>query len=149
MGIVLLLYLLFIVAPIGTVIHEFGHLIGANIVRAEKIVLSIGLGKRFSSISFKNITLHFHRVLFLAGSVNSSRTEPYTPFEKICITMFGPLNNIFFTCLFYFLYLWQPTIYVKLLLMFNLWLAIINIIPFKIGNRKSDGYIILKTILHS
>lgn len=141
-----LLYLLLIVAPIGTIIHEVGHLIGAKIVKSDQISLSIGLGKRIGSLSFKNVQVNIHLLFFLGGYVSNKREKPYQLLEMICIIGAGPLHNAIYATIFYLISSVFYNQYIHILFLFNLWLAIINFIPFKIKDKQSDGYTILSLL---
>src|SRR5690625_396800 len=120
------LFLLLLVAPIGTIIHEGGHAIGAKLVKADNINLSIGLGKKIGSISLRNFQITIHLFFFLGGFVQSSRKPAYHPLEIVCITAFGSISNGFFAILFYFLHGIYYNQYIQLLFLFNLWLALVN-----------------------
>lgn len=139
-------YLLFIVAPVGTLIHETGHAIGAGIVKADHVQLSIGLGKKIKSFSLKNFHITIHLLFFLGGFVKSNREPTYQPMEWLTISAFGPLHNIFYAIFFYYISVYFQSDYVRLLFLFNLWLAMVNIIPFKIRGKQSDGYTILQVL---
>jgi len=143
----LLLFLVLVVAPIGTLIHEGGHAIGALLVRADHINLSIGLGKKIGTISFRNFQITVHMLFFLGGFVQSYRNASYRIIEVVCITLFGPINNGLFAILFYLLDGIYYNQYIHLLFLFNLWLALMNIIPYKIKGKQSDGYTILRILL--
>lgn len=147
MDIYLLLYLVFIVAPLSSLLHEAGHAAAARTVGADQITLSIGLGKRINTVIFDNVQITFHAIFFLGGLAKSERVIPYKSCEIAWITMGGPITNAFFALLFYILYAMYPNEYLELLFLFNIWLAFINSIPFKIKERRSDGYLILQTIL--
>lgn len=146
MDIYLLLYLVFIVAPLSSLLHEMGHAAAARIVGADQITLSIGLGKRINTVIFDKVQITFHAIFFLGGLAKSERIIPYKSWEMVWITMIGPITNAFFAFLFYILYVMYPNDYLHLLFLFNLWLAFVNSIPFKIKERHSDGYLILQTI---
>lgn len=143
MEIFLLLYLIFVVAPISTFIHELGHLIGAKLSHANNVVLTIGSGKQIFSVKLKSLELRFNKLYFIGGYVNSTAKEGYTYFNKITIALCGPLNNIIFACFIYFISMNTMMNLIQIMILFNLWLACINLIPFKLSNRKSDGYTIL------
>src|SRR5690625_2774979 len=96
-----LIFLLFVVAPVGTTIHESGHAIGAMLVKADNIKLSIGLGKEIITFTLGNIQITIHTFFFLGGFVQSDRTPSYRPIETVWITAFGSINNVFFAILFY------------------------------------------------
>lgn len=146
MNIYFLLYLLFIVAPIGTIIHESGHLIGAKIVKADHISLTIGLGKKVGTFTFKNIELNIHAYFFVGGYVRNKRETPYKLLEMLCIIGCGPIHNGVFAAILYFLNSVFLNQYIHILFLFNLWLALVNIIPFKIKDKQSDGYMIFKIL---
>lgn len=146
MNILLVLYLIIIVAPIGTIVHEIGHVLGAKAVGAEKVTLTIGSGKKIGTLTFLNLVVSVHALFFIGGFVKGKRKKPYNNSQLILIAIGGPISNIIFGFLFYFFYLFTLNDYIKLLFLFNLWLAIVNIIPFKLGNKHSDGYTIWQII---
>lgn len=146
MNIYLLLYLLFITAPIGTIIHEGGHLIGAKLMKADHLRMTIGYGKKLLSFKCKNIRIIICSFFFIGGHVQNERNIPYQTMEMICIIGSGPLLNGVFAVFFYILYDLIPNEYLYLLFLFNLWLALINVIPFKLKEKQSDGYMILNLL---
>lgn len=146
MDIYLLIYLILIVAPISTIIHESGHMIGSFLSKSDHMKLSIGYGKEIIHFSKKNIEVTIRLFFFLNGNTKSERHRPYGVMEHILISVCGPLNNIIFVFLFYFIYMIHPNDYILLFIFFNGWLAITNIIPYKIKDRYSDGYLIVKMI---
>lgn len=147
MDVYLLLFLFFIVAPIGTFIHETGHAFGAKMVKADQMLVTIGQGKRIATFNWSNICIHLHLLYFMGGSNASNCQIPYKVKDIIWITICGPLNNIVFALGFYLLYIIMPSPYMYILFLFNVWIAFINIIPFKIKQKQSDGYIIFKAII--
>src|SRR5690625_24661 len=149
MDIFLFLYLVFVVAPIGTIIHECGHLFGAGTTQADQITLSIGQGKQVISFSGKKMHITIHAIFFLGGLAQSKRNSPYKSVEIIWVTFCGLLSSGIFAVFFYFLYNAYPNPYIQLLFLFNAWLAVVNSIPFKIKGIQSDGYTICKVIFQS
>lgn len=147
MSIWFVLYLLFVVAPIGTLVHESGHALGARLVKADSVVLCIGLGKEATSFSFKNVHFKVHMFFFMGGYVQSERETSYTTGEKCFIAFCGPMLNMLCAIGLFCIqvYVVDHT-FINLLLLFNVWLALINMIPFKFGNKQSDGYTMYRVI---
>ncbi len=146
MDISLLLYLLVVVAPIGTALHEAGHIIGAKSLNADRMRLTIGSGTIVSTFVIRKIQVTIRAIFFLGGLASSERENTYKPYELIWIAFCGPLANgvvAFFLYLFYIAY---PSNYLLLLLLFNLWIAIINLVPFRFKEKQSDGYTIVKVL---
>lgn len=139
--------LLFLVAPVSIVMHEIGHLLGAKIVKADYLNLSIGQGKRLFSFSGETFIITVHALYFLGGETKSKRKQPYKPLDILLITAGGPIVNLLLVFVFYVIYSVYPFKYILLLILFNLWLGLGNLIPFKIRGKCSDGYIIFKAIL--
>lgn len=146
MDIYLLLYLVFIIAPAGAVIHEGGHLLGAASVQANHISLSIGTGREIISFSCRQVRITIHLFFFLGGLAQSEREKPYTPLEIIWITVAGILSSGLFAVIFYLVYNTYGNAYVNLFYLFNGWLAVANSIPFKMKDKQSDGYVIYKIL---
>lgn len=146
MTIYLLFYLILIVGPLSILLHESGHAIAARVVKADCITVSLGYGKILSSTVIERFQLNIHMVFFLGGLARSERKIPYKSSEIIWITISGPIANGLFTCLLYFIYVIYPNEYVYLLCLFNLYLTVVNIIPFRIKGKQTDGYTILKVL---
>lgn len=149
MDIYLILYLIFAVAPISMMLHEFGHAFAARIVQADDITISIGKGKQLKIIGFKRTRLIIHTIYFLGGFAESTRNQPYKPREIVWITIFGPITNGIIAFLFYMLNELYPNNYLQLFFWFNVWLAVVNMIPLKLKEKQTDGYLIMKLILKS
>lgn len=143
---VMLVYLVLIAAPISTILHELGHLLGAKAVHAEKMTLQIGLGKPLISRSCGNVDFIIHRVYFVGGMTKSERTRPYNDHEKIWITMLGPATNAVVAFVTYFFLHLYPSKYMAVFFMFNIWMAAGNLIPFRWKGSQTDGGVILQLL---
>lgn len=142
----LIAYLFLLVAPIGMIIHECGHALGAILTRATHTTVTIGSGKQIYMITFKRVTLKIHALYFLGGSTETDSTHLNVRHHIFWITLLGPLNNGLFAIIFYYLNHIFGSPYLNLLCLFNTWLAIVNIIPFKFKEKQSDGYILLHSL---
>ncbi|WP_042223543.1 M50 family metallopeptidase [Oceanobacillus manasiensis] len=147
MDIDLIIFLLFVAAPLSILLHETGHAIAGFIFNAERINLIIGRGKRFITYSFGKLHFTLHVVYFMGGYAENERTAPFNRFEKFIISFFGPLMNIVIFILAWELQSHYTSEYLRLFAFFNLWLVIINLIPFTWKNKKSDGYNLLLTLI--
>ncbi|MFC3038972.1 site-2 protease family protein [Virgibacillus xinjiangensis] len=129
------------------VIHELGHAVAARILEAEETELSIGIGKKIGSLKAAGIQVNFHICYFLGGLAQSRRREPFTDREKVWVSFAGPLASATISLLAgLYLPVTDSNEYLRLFFLFNLWLAAINIIPFKVRGKETDGYIILTII---
>lgn len=140
-------FLLFI-APFTIIIHEIGHMAGAIIVKADNVHLSIGQGKKVFTVSLRKLVIHIHAIFFMGGQATSKREKPYGPMDILLITISGPLMNVFLASAIYFLFKVHSSDYILLFIFFNLWVGLGNLIPFKIREKYSDGYIIFHTLIN-
>ncbi|WP_099158414.1 site-2 protease family protein [Virgibacillus ndiopensis] len=145
MDIYLIACLILFIAPISTIFHELGHIVGAKLVKAESVTLSIGTGNEVYNFNHKRIQIRLHALYFLGGVAYSERNIPYKSGEIIWITLCGPIFNGVVAILVSVLFDLTNG-FSQLLVLFNSWLAIVNIIPFKIKEKQSDGYTIIQTI---
>ncbi|SFD51414.1 Peptidase family M50 [Lentibacillus persicus] len=146
MDIYLFVYLILVAAPIGTVIHELGHVLGATLVRADMTTLTIGTGRIIGRFVFKKTVYTIRLFYFLGGMAGSRRKDPYLPGEQITIASGGPLMSLAAAGACFCLYNVFSNKYLLVLLLFNLWVAGVNIIPFRYKEKKSDGYTICMAV---
>jgi len=144
-----LVFILFflITAPLAIFIHELGHALGARIVQAEKIHLYLGAGHKIGSFTCGKLTIHIGIFYFLGGFTLSERTPSYKKNERLIIILLGPVMNGAFSLVTYFLCKNLPFVNIRLFIYFNAWLFIMNLVPYKIGDKRSDGYMFLQTLL--
>ncbi|MFC2948265.1 site-2 protease family protein [Virgibacillus sediminis] len=141
----LLLYLIFAAAPLSTMIHELGHAAAARLLRVDDVSLSIGSGKEIGSLEAAGIRINIHVCYFLGGVVQSVGNNTLKGREKVLISLAGPLASAF-SAFLAFLAMTGSNEYLHLFALFNLWLAAVNILPFKFRGKETDGYIIWTTI---
>lgn len=139
--------LIFIIAPLGTIMHELGHAIGARLLRADQIHLTVGSGKPIVTLSIRSFHMTINIVYFLGGMANSKRERDYSAGEAAFIAVCGPLFNGIFALFWVMLFYVMPSTFIWLMVLFNLWLFLVNLVPFQIKGKTSDGYTILKNIL--
>ncbi|MGE8203387.1 site-2 protease family protein [Heyndrickxia sp. NPDC080065] len=143
-----ILLFLFIIAPITIVIHELGHALGAWMMRADDIEINIGSGPKLFSLQSKKWTIHFYLLYILGAHTSSQRVPYFSNTEKIVIAILGPLVN---GVIGFIIEQWGPVdasnIW-QLFALFNFWLFIMNLIPYRISGKQSDGYTILQTLLN-
>lgn len=146
MNVLLFLFSFIIVVFIGTLIHEFGHAIGAKLISFQDIKVSIGSGNEIGSFNFIKIEWKIHVLFFLGGFISYETTKEYKPLDIALVAMMGPLFNgltVFSLYFFTNIYLHNG---LYLFFLFNAWLLIANVIPLKWKEKQSDGYIITKMI---
>lgn len=137
-----LIFLILVIVPISLFIHELGHLFGAKCLKADRVTIYLGAGNRLFTLTFKNMTINTYLLIMFNAHTYSERKEDFTNKEYAFITIMGPLFSLVFTMFFSLLLIVTTSKLIFYFFLFNLWLSIINLIPFKINNQKSDGYLI-------
>src|SRR5690625_7518401 len=102
--VIILFILVFIIAPFSLLFHEIGHLVGATLMRASAIRLTIGLGKPLWQMNFANIDIIIRRFFLINSLTSTVRDNPFRKREKILITIMGPLFSGGLTLIAYFAY---------------------------------------------
>lgn len=149
MNVILMILFVFLVVPGSLIAHEIGHAIGAYFKKATTIRLTIGSGLPLFRFTFSRVEVIVN-VVFIFGSYTSTvRDKPFESGEKIFISLLGPVINGLLAIIAYVAYdyiIAEPLFYLAFL--FNMWLAVINIIPYKLGMKQSDGYIVYKILVN-
>lgn len=137
------LMLALVIAPISLLIHELGHLTGALLMKATSIRLTIGAGNILIEKQFQRVHLLIRKFFIVNSFTSTIREIPFRNREKIFITLMGP---IFSSVLAFICYLTYhaifPHYFIFIAFLFNGWLVIMNLLPYKIGQKQSDGYTI-------
>ncbi|MFD1018550.1 site-2 protease family protein [Thalassobacillus hwangdonensis] len=134
------------IAPVGIMIHELGHGLAAISLKQTQAVVRIGSGKKLLSIVIGTVHIQIHAVFFFGGTTDSIRNTPFSKREEAWISVGGPVANLM---LFSGLYIFLPGGHngaIQLLMLFNLYLACFNLIPFKVNGKISDGYRVMQAI---
>ncbi|MDY0405663.1 site-2 protease family protein [Virgibacillus sp. 179-BFC.A HS] len=135
-------YLVLLVGPVSIFLHECGHMLGAVMEKAYPIIMHIGRGKKRFHLHIKHLDLFIYSWYFLGGMTDMTRTIPYSTKKMIFTTLSGPLCSLIIAVFFLLLFEFTLSRYALLWGLFNGWLGLSNLIPYKLGKKCSDGYII-------
>jgi hypothetical protein len=135
-----ILVLIFLMAPISLFIHELGHVLPGLFFGSERSIIHIGRGSTLFCWRGKKLELSIQLWFFQGAYSINERSPVFSNHEKIWISVGGPLLNglLAFILFVFFSELKLP--YVKVFLLFNLYLAVVNLIPFSFKGKGSDGY---------
>lgn len=148
MDLFLIVYLIIFVAPISLLLHELGHVIGAILIKSETIKLVIGSGKEVIQINGSStLQISIHQWFFWGAFTESVQSSPVQPRKVVIVAVLGPAFSLLWAFLFYYVTSFIAHPLLQLFFFFNLWIGVINILPFKIGIKQSDGYTIIRTLL--
>ena len=137
-----LIVFILIIVPISLFIHELGHLLGAKHLKADRVTVSIGIGKELYSFVYKNLHFNIYMFIMFQAYTDSERNPRFTDKEYAFITLMGPIFSLILTGVSGVLLIKITSEVLTYFFFFNLWLSVVNLIPFKIKNQKSDGYLI-------
>lgn len=144
-----LLVFIIVIGPLSIILHEAGHCFVARIFRADQVELSVGRGKSIFVWKQNNFRVEVNRFFFLGGYSNYHKEQAFNRFELVWISLAGPLLNLLIFLGTY----WISIPFIHLGSLFNLWLCLVNLIPFKVAMQESDGYkvasILWKTVRYN
>lgn len=141
-----ILFLLFIGAPLSILIHELGHALASLYNNAAFITIDLGSGREMFAKKIGRIKVVIRLFYFLGGSTKNSRNISFSKREIFWISISGPFFSGCAAILLLIIVDIIPTAYVSILFWFNVWLAIGNLFPIRINERKTDGYTILEIL---
>ncbi|KGX86016.1 M50 family metallopeptidase [Pontibacillus litoralis] len=144
----LVLVLIFVIAPISLLSHELGHAIVAYQLRAHHISLQLGVGPLIYQKKGTTTDIMIRLLYFVGAMAIYERNRPFSRKEQAFISLGGPLANGILAFLCICLVYWVEMDGLYLFSGFNLWIAIINLLPFKWKERESDGYVVVKALYY-
>ncbi len=137
--------LVLVVVPITNFFHETGHIFIAKLFNLKGSDIVIGTGPKLISFNLLETNVQFNLFYFLGGySTNVSEGE-ITNWQRGLISLGGPLINIMVASLLLISNL-PYSMLVELFILFNLWVGLVNLVPYKFLNRESDGFVFLTSI---
>lgn len=142
-----LILLLLVIVPITNLLHELGHIVMARLLKADHAILELGMGSELLSFSCFNTHIKI-RTIFFVGAMSTNESDIELSYlKKALIAIGGPLSNtILVLCLIQF----DPFSQLfHLMVLFNIWVALFNLIPFKLGQKRSDGYQFIQMLFYA
>jgi hypothetical protein len=142
-----ILLFLFLIVPLVHFIHESGHVFMARIYGVKGTRIVIGAGPKLGDLTIWGAGIRLNMVPFLGAHSTNSDAGQLT-YDKIAwISSGGPIFNIL--SIMFVLPFWNSLYFslTTLFIYFSLWIGLVNLIPFKIGHKKSDGWQIANSII--
>ncbi|WP_345239102.1 site-2 protease family protein [Pontibacillus salipaludis] len=137
-------WFVFIVAPFCLLLHELGHSLLARTAGAERVEVFLGSGPSLKIQVNPSYRIHIGLWYFLGAMVSYDKREGFYPGDRIAISLGGPLFSLGGAVISWGIYLYAPYPIISFMMVFNCWLFIINLIPFSIRGKQSDGYLVMK-----
>ncbi|WP_078544129.1 site-2 protease family protein [Litchfieldia alkalitelluris] len=143
-----IIYLLLLIVPVTNLFHEMGHALCAKLFKLSEIHIGIGTGKLLYRFKIVGIVINIHMLYFIgAYTTNEGSTNEIPQWQKGLISLGGPFINIVISIIV-LLVTTQESMFFELFILFNLWVGLMNLLPYRIKKRESDGLIFLKSMLH-
>ncbi|KGP93306.1 hypothetical protein N780_12850 [Pontibacillus chungwhensis BH030062] len=141
---VVFVWFVFIVAPFCLLLHELGHSLLARTAGADRVEVFLGIGPSVKFQINPSFRIHIASWYFLGAMASYDKREGFSPGDRMAISLGGPLFSLGGAVISWGIYLYAPYPIVSLMLVFNCWLFIINLIPFSVKGKQSDGYLVIK-----
>ncbi|MFC4323563.1 site-2 protease family protein [Litchfieldia salsa] len=142
-----IIVLLFLVVPITIFLHECGHIIIAKLMKLDGLEIVIGSGPSLLLFFVIGIKVQINMVYFVGGYSTNTSVQEIKEWQKGLISLGGPLLNLFLAIVFFMLFNMNHMVD-ELLVLFNVWVGIVNLIPYKLMKKESDGYVFVKSMYH-
>ena len=141
----LLIGFLLLAAPISNLLHEIGHILVARFFQVRGTQISLGIGPKLFGFKVGGTFLEINLVYFIgAFSTNDSSLE-ISDFKKAMIAVGGPVMNIVIAVVMMRIYEIENML-VSLTIFYNIWLGIMNLLPYKFIGKASDGWVFLSSL---
>lgn len=142
----LLLFLFFFV-PLTNLLHEVGHVVAGRFLGINGTLIQLGSGPKLFHFDIKHTEINVMAIYFIGAFSTSDYSDRLVDWKRGVISLSGPLVNICIVLAMIFIG-WTETTSLRLFILFNLWVGVVNIIPFKVKGKESDGYIFVQALIH-
>lgn len=138
-------FILLLVYPLNILLHELSHALAVILFGGEVIKINIGSGKTILKLG----RLHIHQWYWNRGDFSFKNLENDKILSRIIILLSGPLSNLLFALILYFINLKIASNDMsEIFITWAMLVFLTTIIPSKFLGRYSDGlqiYQLIKT----
>ncbi|MCH1625587.1 site-2 protease family protein [Ferdinandcohnia quinoae] len=138
---------LFLSVPLTNLLHEVGHVSGAKFLGIKGSQIQLGTGPKLFHFHVKETKVDVMLAYFIGAYSTNEYQGRLQEWKRGVISLSGPILNIIVVVIMTILGLTETTS-LRLFILFNLWVGGVNIIPFKIKEKESDGYIFVKALVN-
>src|SRR5690625_7340674 len=89
--------LILLITPISLLFHELGHLLGAKYLKADRVVISIGSGKKMFSCNFNEMSIKIYLMSIFQADNDSDRQAKFNNKELALMIARRPLLSAVLT----------------------------------------------------
>ncbi|WP_349410367.1 site-2 protease family protein [Pseudalkalibacillus sp. SCS-8] len=143
-----ILLTIFLLFPVSNLLHELGHYITARSSGIQDTELRIGYGPVIFHINNTFLNMKVGLFYFAGAYTAWSGTSALNPIHRVLISMNGPLVNMVVAVYGWVLLRRGPSVEYEMTLsifvMINLWIAVGNLLPYKLFGKSSDGLVAIK-----
>lgn len=137
---------IFILLPFIHLLHELGHVTFARLFRVQHTKIVLGAGPKWFQFTFLGTKIQWNTYYMVGGYSTNEQNGTLSPWKQALISLGGPLFNVLaVVCSIPFITASNVNM-MTVFIFFNGWIGLTNLIPFKIGHKCSDGWIIVSCI---
>ncbi|MDF0728079.1 site-2 protease family protein [Cytobacillus sp. S13-E01] len=141
----LLIGFLLLAAPISNLLHEIGHILVARFFQVRGTQISLGIGPKLFGLKVGGTFLEINLVYFIGAFSKNDSSLEISDFKKAMIAVGGPVMNIVIAVVMMRIYEIENML-VSLTIFYNIWLGIMNLLPYKFIGKASDGWVFLSSL---
>jgi membrane-associated protease RseP (regulator of RpoE activity) len=141
----LFVILLVVIVPITNFIHEWGHILLARWLKVTGTMLELGVGPKIFSFRLLGCQCQINAVYFLGAQSFNESDEEVSNWNKGLIALGGPFGNLLIAFLLSVSITNEDKI-IWLFMLFNFWVGFVNLLPFKLFKKESDGFVFTKML---
>ncbi|CAG9620800.1 site-2 protease family protein [Sutcliffiella rhizosphaerae] len=137
----------YLIVPLVHLIHETGHVVMAKLYHVKGTKIRIGIGPKVMESTLFDTNFRIHIIPFLGGYSTNDSEKELSPKATVWISAGGPMFN-FISIIFLFPFLTSFEFsYHYLFFLYSLWIGGVNLLPFKLFDKKSDGWQIAASLI--
>ncbi|WP_096156714.1 MULTISPECIES: site-2 protease family protein [Bacillus] len=134
--------------PFIHLVHELGHVVVARIFHVKKTRIVLGMGSPVFQFSILGTSVEINKIYMFGGYSTNDEDGKLSYLQQALISLGGPTLNILLIFASIPFITRENVYFFTLFISFNIWIALSNLIPFKFGDKRSDGWVIASSIYY-